>query len=123
MRNLIRIDFLVGVAGFVASNLSLAHHSHSMFDHSEEVSISGTVTKFSFRNPHVFLFIDVKNENGEILNYWIEMSNIPNMIRRGVGYKTFESGDEVTVNMWRLKDGRPGGNYTTIVAADGKTYD
>ncbi|MDC3266923.1 DUF6152 family protein [Gammaproteobacteria bacterium] len=123
MRNLIRIDFLVGVAAFVLSNLSLAHHSHSMFDHSEEVSVTGTVTKFSFRNPHVFLFIDVKNENGEVLNYWIEMSNIPNMIRRGVGYKTFESGDEVTVNMWRLKDGRPGGNYTTIVAADGKTYD
>jgi hypothetical protein len=123
MRNLIRIDFLVGVAAFVASNLSLAHHSHSMFDHSEEVSISGTVTKFSFRNPHVFLFIDVKNQNGEVLNYWIEMSNIPNMIRRGVGYKTFAPGDEVTVNMWRLKDGRPGGNYTTIVAADGKTYD
>ena len=123
MRNLLRIDFLVGVAAFVASNLSLAHHSHSMFDHSEEVSISGTVTKFSFRNPHVFLFIDVKNENGEVLNYWIEMSNIPNMIRRGVGYKTFAPGDEVTVNMWRLKDGRPGGNYTTIVAADGKTYD
>ena len=94
-----------------------------MFDHSEEVSISGTATKFSFRNPHVFLFIDVKNENGEVLNYWIEMSNIPNMIRRGVGYKTFAPGDEVTVNMWRLKDGRPGGNYTTIVAADGKTYD
>jgi hypothetical protein len=123
MRNLIRIDFLVGVAAFVASNLSLAHHSHSMFDHSEEVSVTGTVTKFSFRNPHVFLFIDVKNENGQVLNYWIEMSNIPNMIRRGVGYKTFEPGDEVTVNMWRLKDGRPGGNYTTIVAADGKTYD
>ena len=123
MRNLIRIDLLLGVAAFVASNLSLAHHSHSMFDHSEEVSISGTVTKFSFRNPHVFLFIDVKNENGEVLNYWIEMSNIPNMIRRGVGYKTFAPGDEVTVNMWRLKDGRPGGNYTTIVAADGKTYD
>ena len=123
MRNLIRIDFLVGGAAFVASNLSLAHHSHSMFDHSEEVSVTGTVTKFSFRNPHVFLFIDVKNENGGVLNYWIEMSNIPNMIRRGVGYKTFEPGDEVTVNMWRLKDGRPGGNYTTIVAADGKTYD
>ena len=99
MRNLIRIDFLVGVAAFVASNLSLAHHSHSMFDHSEEVSVTGTVTKFSFRNPHVFLFIDVKNENGGVLNYWIEMSNIPNMIRRGVGYKTFEPGDEVTAGL------------------------
>jgi hypothetical protein len=123
MRSLIRINLLVGVVAFVVSSLSVAHHSHAMFDHSEEVSVTGTVTKFSFRNPHVFLFVDVEHETGEIINYWIEMSNIPNMIRRGVGYKTFEPGDEVTVNMWRLKDGRPGGNYTTIVAADGKTYD
>ena len=108
----------VGVSGPVSS-----HHSHAMFDHGGEVVITGTVTKFTFRNPHVFLFVDVEEENGELVNYWVEMSNIPNMIRRGIGVKTFQPGDVITVNMWRLKDGRPGGNYTTIVAADGKTYD
>jgi hypothetical protein len=51
------------------------------------------------------------------------MSNIPNMIRRGIGHNTFQEGDEVTVNFWPLKDGRPGGNYSTIVAADGTEYD
>ena len=123
MKRLMRIELLVGVAVFALSGPASSHHSHAMFDHSEEVSIVGTVTKFSFRNPHVFLFVDVEEASGEVVNYWIEMSNIPNTIRRGIGYQTFQPGDVVTVNMWRLKDGRPGGNYTTIVTAGGQTYD
>ncbi len=117
------------VTGLVAGALALgisapgwSHHSHAMFDHSVETTIEGTVSEFSYRNPHVFLYVDVAEE-GETVKYWIEMSNIPNMIRRGIGANTFKSGDEVTVNMNPLADGRPGGNYITIVAADGNTYD
>jgi hypothetical protein len=102
---------------------ALAHHSHAMFDHATEVSVTGTVTEFVFRNPHVFLYIDVKNPNGEVVNYWVEMSNIPNMIRRGITQATFKPGDTVTVRVHPLKDGRPGGNYVTVTAADGKTYE
>ncbi len=57
------------------------------------------------------------------MNYWVELSNLTNMIRRGVGQTTFKPGDNVTVNLHPLRDGRPGGSYITIVAADGKTYD
>jgi hypothetical protein len=70
----------------------------------------------------VFLYVDVKNDNGEVLHYWVEMSNIPNMIRRGIGQQTFKPGDRVTVNLYALKDGRPGGSYVTITTADGKTF-
>jgi len=99
------------------------HHSHSMFDHANIMTITGTVTEFSFRNPHVFLFIDVESDSGDVVNYWIEMSNIPGMIKRGIGAKTFQPGDVITANLFPLMDGRPGGNYHTIVAADGNTYD
>jgi hypothetical protein len=102
---------------------ALSHHSHAMFDHTKQVSVSGTVTEFVFRNPHVFLYVDVKGDNGETMNYWVELSNLTNMIRRGIGQTTFKPGDKVTVNLHPLKDGRPGGSYVTIVAADGKTYD
>jgi len=102
---------------------ALSHHSHAMFDHTKEVSITGTVTQWVLRNPHAFLFVDVKNENGEVVNYSVEMSNIPNMITRGFGQTTFKPGDKVTAKVHPLKDGRPGGNYVTIVGADGKTYD
>jgi len=102
---------------------ALSHHSHAMFDHTKQVSVSGTVTEFVFRNPHVFLYVDVKGDNGETMNYWVELSNLTNMIRRGIGQTTFKPGDKVTVNLHPLKDGRPGGSYVTIVAADGKTYE
>ncbi|MCY3731158.1 MAG: DUF6152 family protein, partial [Rhodospirillaceae bacterium] len=75
-----------------------------------------------FRNPHGFLFVDVEADNGEVVNYWVEMGPIPSMIQRGIGYRTFQPGDVITVSLFALKDGRPGGNYSTIVAADGQSY-
>jgi hypothetical protein len=111
-------------AGFVLGLTSqgLSHHSHAMFDHAVEVTITGTVKDFSFRNPHVFLYIDVAEEGGEVVTWSIEMSNIGNTIRRGIGANTFKPGDVVTVTMNPLKSGQPGGNYTLIVAGDGQTY-
>jgi hypothetical protein len=100
-----------------------AHHSHSMFDMTRELSLTGTVTNFSYRNPHVFLNVDVKNEKGEIVSWAVEMSNITNMQARGIYLSTFKPGDVVTVKVNPLKDGRFGGNYTSVTAADGKTYE
>ncbi len=122
MKNLKWSGLLAGAMALGIVSPALSHHSHSMYDHAKEVSVSGTVTKFLFRNPHVFLYVDVKGENGEIVNYWFEMSNLNNMVRRGIGKATFKPGDKVTVNFHPLRDGRPGGTYTTIVAADGKIH-
>jgi len=122
MRKLILAGLLAGAAAFGISAPALSHHSHAMFDHTVETFITGTVTDFAYRNPHVFLYVDVE-ENGEMVHYWIEMSNIPNMIRRGIGQNTFKPGDVITVSMWPLKDGRPGGNYATVTMADGTKYD
>ena len=99
-----------------------SHHSHSMFDHEQEVAVTGTVTDFTFRNPHVFLFVDVESDTGELVNYWIEMGPIPRVIQRGVGPKTFQPGDVITVNVYPLTDGRPGGSYHNAIGADGKVY-
>lgn len=123
MKNLKRTGLLAGAMALAVVSPALSHHSHTMFDHAKDVSVTGTVTEFVFRNPHVFLYVEVKSENGETVNYWIEMSNIPNMIRRGIRQATFKPGDKVTANVHPLRDGRPGGTYVTIVTADGKIYD
>ena len=99
-----------------------AHHSHAMFDMSREVTVTGTVTIYSYRNPHVFLHLDVKDEKGDVTSWAVEMSNISQMQGRGIFASTFKPGDVVTVKINPLRDGRLGGNYTTVVAADGKTY-
>ena len=104
-----------------------AHHSHAMFDHAVEVSVTGTVTTFSYRNPHVYLYLDVKDDKsadkGSVVKWAIEMSNVDNMRSRGIVPSTFRAGDVVTVKINPLKNGRPGGNYTSVIAADGKTYE
>ncbi len=119
----------VAVVALIAAGLAvgiprpaLAHHSHAMFDMSREVTVTGTVTNYSYRNPHVFLHLDVKNDKGEVTSWAVEMSNISNMQSRGIYLSTFKPGDVVTVKLNPLRDGRLGGNYTTVTTADGKTY-
>src|SRR4051794_18545530 len=84
------------MALFIASPV-LAHHSHAMFDHTKDVTLTGKVTAFEFVNPHASLYIDAKNDKGETVNYWFEMSNVPNMVTRGIGKATFKYGETVTV--------------------------
>jgi hypothetical protein len=111
---------VVAITG--SSRAALSHHSHAMFDHTIEKTITGTVTNFSYRNPHVFLYVDVKGDDGKMVNWAVEMSNIQNTVRSGIRQSTFKVGEVITVTMNPLRDGRPGGNFTAITGADGKTY-
>lgn len=122
MRTYTGIALLATALAFGNAVPTAAHHSHAMFDTSREVTITGAVTNYSYRNPHVFLYVDVKGDNGQVVSWAVEMSNIANMQSRGIHRSTFKIGDVVTVKVNPLKDGRPGGNYTSITAADGKTF-
>ena len=119
------LSVVVGVASVMLAGSAnvRAHHSHAMFDMTREVSITGTVTAYAYRNPHVFLYVDVKGADGEVKNWAVEMSNIANMESRGIYLSTFKPGDTITVMLNPLRDGRAGGNYTSVIAPDGKKYD
>lgn len=123
MRTVAAIALMAAGLALGSAGPAGAHHSHAMFDMTTEVSITGTVTNYSYRNPHVFLYLDVRGDNGEVVSWAVEMSNIGNTERRGIYRSTFKIGDVVTVRLNPLTNGRPGGNYTTVTAADGKTYE
>jgi hypothetical protein len=114
--------FVLVVTAVAGTRPLLSHHSHAMFDHTSEVTITGTVKTFSYRNPHVFLYLAVESENGEVTTWAIEMSNIHNMLRRGVNASTFKVGDVLAVTLNPLTSGEPGGNYLTVQTADGVVY-
>ena len=122
MKTRASLALILAVAALVTVRVD-AHHSHAMFDTSREVAVTGAVTNFIYRNPHVFLYVDVKDEKGEVMSFAVEMSNIANMERRGIYRSTFKVGDVITVKVNPLRDGRAGGNYTSVTAADGKVYD
>jgi hypothetical protein len=120
----LKLGGLVGGAMVLGlASPAFAHHSHAMYDLTQETSITGNVLDFKYTNPHGALFIAVEDGSGQLVRYWIEMSNLTNMVDRGIKRTTFQRGDKITVKMHPLKDGRPGGSYTTILAADGKTYE
>ena len=123
MKTLQWTGLLAGAVALGAVSPALSHHSHAMFDHAKVVTITGTVMNFAYVNPHGFLDVAVAGPDGQPVKYWIEMSNLTNRVVRGITPATFKKGDKITVKMHPLKDGRPGGSYTIITAANGKEYE
>jgi hypothetical protein len=113
----------VGAALLASASGSVwAHHSHSMFDETQEMSITGMVKKFAFANPHVYLFVLVKSEDGTATTWQIEMSYLQNMMRHGINATTFKEGDAVTIKFHPLRDGAPGGSFTEGIDGGGREY-
>jgi len=98
-----------------------AHHSFAMFDKNRVVTVKGVVSKVEWRNPHVFIFVNVPDEKGGSTQYAIEC-NSPNVLMR-TGWKpsTLKVGDSVSISLYPLRDGRPGGLLDTVTKANGET--
>src|SRR6187200_2280323 len=86
-----------------------AHHSFAMFDRDTQVVKTGTVQRWSFNNPHSWLYMNVKNEDGTMTLWSFEGSAPMGLIQRGITGDTFKPGATVTFMYCPLRDGRPGG--------------
>jgi hypothetical protein len=98
----------------------LAHHGAATFDTVGEVTLKGIVTEWVWSNPHSFLRIDVKAEDGTVKNWNVATSNVADLSKRGWTRRTFSPGDEVTVTIQPAKSGAPVGMIRNVVLADGK---
>ena len=75
-----------------------AHHASAPFyDNLKSVEANGVVTRFLFRNPHSFLFLDGEDENGETIEWEVEMGTAVSMSRRGWTPQTIQVGDRIRV--------------------------
>jgi hypothetical protein len=112
----------VAIALFLATLPGHAHHSFvAEFDAAKPFKMAGTVTKVEWQNPHSWFYIDVKDERGIVTNWGMELAS-PNLLMRSGWTKTsLKVGDEVTVEGFHARDGRPVGNARVIVlTATGK---
>ena len=96
-----------------------AHHSFAMFDRSKSVVIQGRVHQVEYKNPHVYLFVDV-SEEGASKRYAIECASINFLNQIGWKVNTIKAGDSVTVTMSPLRDGRAGGQIKTVMLDSGR---
>lgn len=88
---------LVLVIGIFAGTQAFAHHSRANFDERKEIELTGTVTEFSWRNPHVYLEIDVQNESGSVDSWLIESHSVTSMQRFGWNRDSLKPGDPITI--------------------------
>jgi hypothetical protein len=100
----------------------LAHHGTGIsYDLTRNpVTIKGTVTQFRWANPHVSVFIDVKDENGKVVNWALEGSGIAAYLEKGYSRNTLKAGMEVTAVLYPSKiKGQPSGVIAKITRPDG----
>jgi hypothetical protein len=100
----------------------MAHHSYAMFDGSKTLTVTGTVAKLEWTNPHVYVWVYVPNlkaKSGYDL-YAFENGSTNVLARLGWSKKTFKVGEKISVAFWPLKDGRTGGHFIKATHADGR---
>jgi hypothetical protein len=112
----IRLAIILGLAWLAASTPALAHHSFAAeFDENKAVKLTGTVTSVEWANPHIWFFIDVKNADGTVTNWGLEMGSPNGLLRAGWKRDSMKIGDVVVVEARRARDGSNHANAQTVV--------
>jgi len=93
---------LLALAGTVS-----AHHGSAAYEMDKSVTIKGTVTDFQFVNPHVLIFVDVKDDTGKVTNWAGELTSPNRLTRLGWTKSTLKVGEEITMTGAPSKSGAP----------------
>ena len=113
--------FIIACALFVTAQIAFAHHSAAMFDNQQVKEITGTIKEFQWKNPHVWIQVYVPNAAGVKEEWSVEGGGPNSLSRQGWRPTTFKPGDAVTMKVYPMKDGSPGGQFVGAKLADGKT--
>src|SRR5579862_2810675 len=103
------------VLGAIAMVPVFAHHSVSAeFDSNKPIKVTGNVTKVEWTNPHGWVYLDVKNDKGEVEHWQFEFGAPNELTRRGWKRTDLKEGDEITVQGILAKKGNFTGNVRSI---------
>jgi hypothetical protein len=121
-----KIKFGVLVACFAALVLVTAlplfgHHSFSaQFDASKAIRLRGVLTKVEWGNPHIYFYLDVKDEDGTVINWAFEGGSPTALSRRGFKRNDIKLGDTIVVDGYRARDGSRLVDAKRIALANGR---
>ena len=118
-----KFTMLVAAAALLltASLPALAHHSFAAeYDINKPCKLTGVVTKFDLTNPHSWIYIDVKDDKGNVVNWGFETANPNSLYRRGYKKGLIMPGMTVTIQGYLAKDGSHTGNAHILTMEDGK---
>ena len=120
--------FIVCVALAGVSTVASAHHGSAIsYDLSQQVTLTGEVTEWVWKNPHCFVMFNVTDDQGKVVTWGAETHPTTFLVRNEVGgvavplsASSITPGDRVTVTMFPSRVGAPRGLLAKLVTADGK---
>ena len=106
---------LLSIAG-----AAYAHHATASYDMTSTATVKGTVSGYDWTNPHVYIYVDVKDGKGAVEKWSVEMASVGMLARAGWRRDTVKAGDEITVVGNRAKDGKPLLHLNKLTFANGQ---
>jgi hypothetical protein len=99
----------------------MAHHSFAAeYDSNKPITLTGSVTKMEWTNPHARFYADVKDASGTVVNWEFELGSPNGLMRKGWTRNSLKPGDSITIEGYSAKDGSHLVNARTVTLADGK---
>ena len=110
------------IAGIALSILvAQAHHAYTAeFDTTKPVKLTGVLTRLEWTNPHIWLYLDVKDDSGKITNWGFSASPPGMLQRRGITRNQMKLGEALTISGHRAKDGSNNASGNIVTFADGR---
>jgi hypothetical protein len=115
-----RLNLLVAAAFVLLISIPLlAHHGNASYDTDNPITIKGTVTEFAWTNPHVQIYLDVKDDKGKVIHWSVETYSPGKLVRAGWTKDSVKAGDQVSITLIPAKSGAPVGFLHKLVLPDG----
>lgn len=114
---------ITGLGVMLAAASAATHHAFSAeFDVEKPITLVGTITKAEWVNPHVWLYVDVKGPDGQVVNWAIELGPPNALVRKGWKRSSMPFGTELKVEGFAAKNGKPFANASDITLPNGTKF-
>ena len=113
---------LAAVGALAAAAPALAHHSFAMYDNDHQMKLVGTVTKFQWTNPHVYIDLENNDTGAKVARWTIECANPGILDRVGWKFNMIKPGDKLTVIVAPLRSGEAGALLKQVTLPEGGVF-